>query len=221
MTNLEKSYEIKDRSYFENVRHDVLKFLPEFSDTVMEVGCGTGETLAYLKAAGRCRWAIGVEFFHDAAEKAKDRLDLVIEGNIENLSLPVESGTIDVILCLDVLEHLVDPWSIVHRLHSLLKTGGVLVVSIPNVRNFRVIFPLLLMGKWEYQECGILDKTHLRFFTKASAMSLVSCSGLRIEQVEPTGLKQGGKAALANALTLSLFKSFLEFQYIIKARRID
>ena len=76
------------------------------------------------------------------------------------------------ILCLDVLEHTIDPWGLVANLYNLLKKDGAIIISLPNVRNRKVIFPLLFKGQWTYENSGLLDKTHLRFlFVKA----LLSC----------------------------------------------
>ena len=120
------------------------------------------------------------------------------------------------ILCLDVLEHLVDPWMTVRKLHAFMKPGGVMITSLPNVRNLKVIVPLILFGDWKYTKEGLLDKTHLRFFTRKTAVELMECSGLKVDKV-PTFFQHGSKAAIANTLTFSLFKNFLQFQYLIRA----
>lgn len=218
MNKDETAYQEKTLDYFENVRREVLPLLPNHVDRIFEVGCGAGGTLSFLKSSGRCDWAGGVELFHDAAETAKGKVDLVLEGGIETINLPFEENSMDVILCLDVLEHLVDPWGVIRQLHALLKPGGVLICSIPNVRNFRVVLPLLFLGRWQYSREGILDKTHLRFFTKESAIELIECSGLVVDMVGSTGLEKWNKpAAITNLLSLSIFRPFFEFQYLIRA----
>jgi SAM-dependent methyltransferase len=209
-------YDAKAPEYFDLARKEILPLLPKTSDRLLEVGCGTGSTLSYLKSSSRCRWAAGIELFHDAADIARKRIDCVVEGSIEDIELPFEQESMDVILCLDVLEHLVDPWKTVRRLHLLLKPRGVLVCSIPNVRYFRVALSLLLRGKWEYSDSGILDKTHLRFFTKRSAVELVACSGLEVDMIAHTDVEDGRRW---NALTLGLFKPLFEWQYLIRAVR--
>ena len=164
-----------------------------------------------------CEWAGGVEIFPDAAEQARKKgIDMVEEGDIEALALPIAPGSLDVILCLDVLEHLVDPWIAVRKLHTFLKPGGVMIASLPNVRNLKVIVPLIIFGDWKYTKEGLLDKTHLRFFTRKTAMELMECSGLKVDKV-PTFFQRGSKAAIVNTLTFSLFKNFLQFQYLVRA----
>ena len=217
--NDDENYEGKTPQYFSLIRREILPLLPENSNRIFEVGCGTGNTLSFLKSSGRCQWAGGIELFHDAADAARKNIDFVLEGSVENIELPFEEQSMDVILCLDVLEHLVDPWKVVHRLHVLLKPGGVLVCSIPNIRYFRVVLSLLICGKWEYSESGILDKTHLRFFTKKTAIELVTCSGLTVDMLASTGLEKGRKGRYCNKFTLGLFKPLFEWQYLIRAAR--
>lgn len=213
-------YRSKEKQYFENVRFDALSLLPPVQlDRVLEIGCGTGNTLAWLKQNRKCKWVCGVELFHEAAEEARGKLDEVYEGNIETMELTIEKGSLDAILCLDVLEHLVDPWRIIQRMHMYLRPGGIIIASIPNVRNFRVVLPLLLFGKWEYVDSGILDKSHLRFFVRETAIELMKCSGLLVDKIITTGLEKGSKARLVNALTFSIFRELFVVQFIIRARR--
>lgn len=211
-------YGDKDEGYFGWVRYDALSLVPEHASRVLEIGCGTGNTLAWLKANKRCTWVGGVELVHEAANKARSKLDAIYEGDVEVLDLPIEAESLDAILCLDTLEHMVDPWRVVQRMHTLLKPGGVLIVSIPNVRNFRVVLPLLLRGRWEYTDEGLLDRTHLRFFVRDTAIRLVQCSGLIVDVVRAK-IPLGRKARIVNALTLSRLKPFFELQYLIRARR--
>jgi|MudIll2142460700_1097286.scaffolds.fasta_scaffold102134_2 SAM-dependent methyltransferase len=207
--------------YYKNVRSEIVSLLPENIKRTLEIGCGEGNTLVFLKQSRGCLWAAGVEVSPQAADIARGKVDLMLEGNFEAMELPINKGSLDLILCLDVLEHLIDPWTAVRRLHQLLVRGGVMIASIPNVRSFRVLAPLLFRGEWQYAQGGILDKTHLRFFTRQSAIELLESSGLNVDLVDATGLEKGRKTTIANALTFSIFKPFFEHQYLIRARRVD
>jgi len=212
-------YSEKATTYFDRVRTEILPLLPAGRvDRVLEIGCGSGDTLAYLQANERCRWTCGVELFPDAAEIARGRLDAVYEGNIEQMELPIGPASLDVVLCLDVLEHLIDPWTTTSRLARLLKPGGVLIASIPNVRHFRVVLPLLFRGRWDYAQFGLMDRTHLRFFTEGSARQLVRQAGLRVDAVQKSGLDSPQKRA-AVALSAGLLEPLLVFQYLIRGVR--
>jgi SAM-dependent methyltransferase len=212
-------YAEKETEYFDRVRSEILPLLPAGRvDRVLEVGCGAGDTLAYLQANDRCRWTCGVELFPDAAEIARGRLDEVYEGNIEQLELRIAPASLDVVLCLDVLEHLIDPWTTVARLATLLKPGGVLIASIPNVRHFRIVLPLLFRGRWDYASFGLMDRTHLRFFTEHTATALLRQAGLRVDAVRKSGLQSWSKRA-AVLLSAGLLEPLLVFQYLIRGVR--
>ena len=214
------AYSDKGDVYFAHVRREIELLLPDKISRVMEIGCGAGDTLNYLKQTGRCDWVCGVELESGAAAQAREKLDMFIEGNIEHQNLPMAPESLDVILCLDVLEHLVDPWNVIHKLDKLLKPGGSIIASIPNVRHFHVSLPLLFRGKWQYVDAGLLDKTHLRFFVHDSAVELMECSGLRVDMVRTKGLEKGSKAWLVNMATLSLFRPLFEYQYLIRAIKV-
>jgi hypothetical protein len=108
----------------------------------------------------------------------------------------------------------------VRKLDPLLKPGGVLIASIPNVRHMKVLAPLIFRGRWDYSNSGLLDRTHVRFFVRDTAIALVECSGLKVDAVHANGpLVPGSPLALINKLTLSVFQGFLDFQYLIRARK--
>jgi len=210
-------YAEKTDDYFAHARTEIIPLLPAgCAERVLEVGCGTGDTLAYLQQLGRCAWTCGVELFPDAGNAARERLDQVHIGNIEHIDLPIEPGSLDVILCLDVFEHLIDPWSTANRLAALLRPGGSLIASIPNVQHFRVAIPLLFGGKWEYADFGLMDRTHLRFFTERSARALLSGAGLRVDAVHRTGMESRLKSVVSS-ITFHAVDPLLTFQYLLRA----
>lgn len=174
-----------DIGYYDHTRFDALALLPPYVDRVLEVGCGTGMTLAELKRQRRCAWIGGVEITEIPADIASQRVDRLWRTNIETSALDIPTGSLDALLCLDVLEHLVNPWATLQRLATLLKSGGTVVVSLPNVRNHRVLRDLLIRGQWTYQPAGILDRTHLRFFTRRTAVELIKGAGFRIDRIVP------------------------------------
>jgi 2-polyprenyl-3-methyl-5-hydroxy-6-metoxy-1,4-benzoquinol methylase len=213
----------EEENYYKNTRLDIASLIPGNVDRIFEVGCGSGNTLDFLKKTGVCKWAGGIELFKDAAHLAqKKEIDLIIEGNINDYELKIDIGSIDIILCLDVLEHLVDPWSVMEKLYKYLKPGGVIICSIPNVANFRVLVPLIFKNEWSYTKSGLLDFTHLRFFTAKSAKALVNQSGFTVDKINVTGLEAWSKGAIANYLTLGIFKRFLIYQFLIRGcKKID
>ncbi|MDL1979215.1 MAG: class I SAM-dependent methyltransferase [Deltaproteobacteria bacterium] len=217
--NESQLYEAKSNDYFDNDRIDILSLVPRKINRLLEIGCGAGNTLKYIKDNYQCDWACGVELVHEVAEIARSKVDLVIEGDIENIDLPIEPATLDVIFCLDVLEHLINPWKVMSNLGVLLKSDGVIIASIPNVRHFSVVRPLIFQGRWEYINKGILDRTHLRFFTRDTAIKLIESSDLKVDMIEERGIVRGSKTWVANLVTFSMFKQFFVLQYLIRARK--
>lgn len=209
-------YSTKEAAYFDNVRDEILPFFSHQLNTILEVGCGTGGTLAFLKERGLCRTTIGIELFPEAFEKAKATLDLGFCGDIETMSLPIRPGTIDAILCLDVLEHLIDPWQVIDKLTEFLAPTGFILTSIPNVRHVRVLLPLAMRGEWQYQNDGLLDKTHLRFFTKNSAIRMLSTPRLTVAQV---ALRyRSRRVRKAARFVPTPLRDFLASQFIVQAK---
>src|SRR4051794_10706117 len=120
----------KDTGYYANTRQDVVDALPRPLGAVLDVGCGAGAVGPGLRRAGATRLA-GVELVGEAAEQARAVYDEVAEGAVED-ALATLRGPFDTILCLDVLEHLVDPAAVLRELRSLAAPRGHLQVSIPN-----------------------------------------------------------------------------------------
>lgn len=135
-----------------------------------------------------------------------------------NQPLPYQGEKFDLILCLDVLEHLVDPWATMKKISSLLTPGGTMLVSVPNLRHYRTSLPLLFCGDFAYEESGTRDSTHLRFFTKKTAQALVSGSGLELVGTLHTGRPPFSATWVANILSLGLLREFFDFQYVVAAR---
>ena len=207
-------------AYYGTMRRQIVDLCPENIDRAFEVGCGYGSTLAWLKAHKNYRWVGGAEVSPAAAAQARDKLDLVVEGDVEQLPLPVEAASLDLLLCLDVLEHLRDPWDFLRRACLLLKPGATLIASLPNLRHHSVMLPLLLRGEFTYQQAGILDQTHLRFFTRAGIVRLVESAGIAIDRVDATCMEDGSRSNTLNKLSFGALEGFLAYQYIVRGARV-
>ncbi|GEM_PF-283223 len=199
-------------TYYECVRTDIAQLLPDRVSRLLEVGCGTGNTSAWVKSKTGC-WTAGVELFPAVAHEAEQKLDSVLIGDIQAAHLPFRPGSFDVILCLDVLEHLRDPWAVVEKLTPLLSPEGCLIASVPNVRHFSVTLPLLLKGRFEYSPSGLLDKTHLRFFVRETAINLLESSGLHVDRIVKN---VSARSKVIYPIAGSL-KEVLVFQYLMRA----
>lgn len=214
-----QTYEDKPLDYFSSARTELIQVLPGFAERVLEIGCGSGATLAWMKAQGLAGHTTGIELAPQMAEEAGKNVDCLIIGDAETLLDGVASDPVyDLVLCLDVLEHLVDPWRVIEKISRALKPGGIVIASIPNVRHFSVLGPLLFNGRWEYKQAGILDQTHLRFFTKASAARLLRTNDLDVTEVVPI-VRAGSKSDWAKKLSFGLLTDFFTLQYLVCARK--
>jgi GT2 family glycosyltransferase/SAM-dependent methyltransferase len=168
-----------DPGYFEFDRRELQALLPLTARDILDVGCGAGRFGAALKARQPCR-VTGLEIDPAAATAARSRLDAVHEGDLETLVPPFAEGAFDAIVCGDVLEHLREPLAFLRRARTWLRPGGTMVASVPNVRHHTVVRSLL-SGNWTYEPAGLLDRTHLRFFTRRETEKLFHRAGFAIE----------------------------------------
>ena len=181
---------------------------------VLDVGCATGKLLEYLKDNKRCQ-VFGVEVDRDMAEEANKRCGNVSCVNIEECeNLLFEKGEFDIIIFADVLEHLKRPDEVLKRILPHLKDGGYFLFSVPNVAFITVRLGLLF-GKFEYAEYGVLDKTHLRFFTLKAVRKLIEERGLKITHLE--GYNQVRARFFMLKPLGRIFKTFFAADFVIKA----
>ncbi len=218
--NLSAAYHEKAGYYFQFTRTDLTDLLPKKTfDSILEVGAGGGNTLLYLKNAGIAKKVTGIELFElPGTEQHNKDIDKFIIGNIEQINADSFTQEFDVIICGDVLEHLADPWSARDKLINWLKPGGYFLASIPNVREFKTVLKILLRGTFTYEEGGVMDKTHLRFFGKKNIIELMSANGLKIEKIVSNlayPVANTKTRAMINNVTLKFFEQFLAKQYFI------
>jgi SAM-dependent methyltransferase len=145
----------------------------------------------------------------------------VLTGDAASALARLEGQSFDVIVLNDVLEHVIDPESLLRALRPLVAEGGCVVASIPNVREFFTVKDLVVHGRWEYRDEGVLDRTHLRFFTRSSLPGLFERGGLELETVRGINRTGSSKFKLFNAVTLGRFDEMGYLQFACVARPID
>lgn len=218
-------YVSKSKEYYSHVREDIISQIPQNpQQTVLEIGAGGGYTLQYIKEHGLAREVYGVELFDipNSFQKSLDFHAFIIADIEQNFPESLPEEYFDVIICGDVLEHLVDPWVVVQRLSKLLKKGGKMIVSLPNIREFKTIMKIFVGGDFRYTpEGGIMDKTHLRFFCKKNAVELLTTNELHVVAYHPNFklIKKARKKRMVNNLTLGFFQEFLAYQHLVIAQK--
>jgi SAM-dependent methyltransferase len=172
-------------AYYDRVREELLDLIETPPRAVLDVGCGGGATDAELKRRFPGARVIGIETVAAAAERAEARLDRVIRADVETLDFAaagIAPGALDLIIVADVLEHMYDPWHTLEKLRPLLGPGGRVLASIPNVRNLWLL-EKIVRGAFDYGDEGLLDITHIRFFTVAEMRALFADTGYTVERI--------------------------------------
>lgn len=159
---------------------DMLDIVPEHS---LDVGCFVGATSALIKTRHPGCHTVGIEPSGPAVEVARSRVDTVHAGLLEEVDFAAQgygNGHFEVIVLADVLEHMYNPWGALKLLRPLLSPGGCILASIPNARNIAVLGQLA-NGRWRYESTGLLDVTHIRFFTRTEVQEMFAATGYRID----------------------------------------
>jgi SAM-dependent methyltransferase len=204
--------------YFRAARADYVAAMPDDpSASVLELGCSDGGTGALALASGKCGRYVGVEIAPEAAARARPRLTQVIVGDIERMALDLPPASFDALVMSEVLEHLVDPWSVVAQLGALVRPGGLVFASSPNVAHLDMV-RRLLRGRWDLEDAGVMDRTHLRWFTPATFREMFEAAGfetLRVGPIKPFG----GRKRLISRLTGGRFDHLMITQIDYRGRR--
>lgn len=215
--------------YYRQERRDVETLIPHGVKRILDIGCGEGILGKRLLSRGT-KEVTGIEINTEVADRAKKNLTEVICGDIETMDLKFEKGYFDCIIFADVLEHLKDPLRVLTRMREFLSDSGVIVISIPNVRYYGII-NMLVEGYWKYEDSGILDKNHLRFFTRKEIEILLSKAGYEITGISENidarfeSLSSGDLKSLSfgrisiRDLRPDELKDMFVVQYILRAKK--
>ncbi|MCK1590086.1 class I SAM-dependent methyltransferase [Bradyrhizobium sp. 169] len=202
--------------YYRHSREEIRSLLPDGASRILEVGPGGGYTLLWLRSIYPKVTTVGVEVNRELKEELEDNADIAVMGNIDDCVSDL--GQFDLILLLDVLEHLPDPVKTLRSIRGLLTEGGRIIVSVPNVAHLSVTLPLLFRRKFTYQDSGILDRTHLRFFVEGTAVELLNDADLTVTDGLVAGI-EGPKSRLIDCLSLGVLRHHLVKQYIMVGQR--
>jgi SAM-dependent methyltransferase len=208
-------YSGKQSGYFDGTRTAFVRELPHNpAARLLEIGCGNGKTASLARAEGKCGWCCGVELCEAPALEARKRLDEVIIGNVEHVELNLPPAAFDILIMSEVLEHLVNPGAVLRKLRRFLRPGAIVLAGSPNVCHHSVL-RMLLAGRWECQSKGIMDATHLRWFTAQSYRALFEDAGYIVDHIGPAN-PLSLKARLANTLLLNRLEYLFYTQIVLR-----
>jgi 2-polyprenyl-3-methyl-5-hydroxy-6-metoxy-1,4-benzoquinol methylase len=210
-------YENKPKGYYDNIRTEMLQFLPNSAKVVLDIGCGNGAFAKVIKDQNNAEvW--GIEYMETHGEEAKNKLDKVFVGKCEDFIEDLPECYFDVIYFNDVLEHLVDPYWVLKIVKQKLKKDGVIISSLPNIRFYKTFMRVLLNKDWKYEDYGVMDRTHLRFFTKKSIKRMYEELGFEVVKHMGINKSKSIKPYLFHTLTLftQLDMQFVQFATVAK-----
>jgi len=211
------NYDLKPPGYYENLRTDMMVFIPDGIRKTLEFGCGTGAFSHELKREyGTETWA--VEINQEAAKRASGVIDRVINKDALEALKDLPDNYFDYVLFFDVLEHLVNPYELLLKLKAKLSHDGAIVCSIPNVRYYRVFASYVFKGDWNYKDHGVMDKTHLRFFTKKSIENMFAKLGYEIMKIQGMHSTSSRTYKILNTLLLKRLSDLRYKHYAVVAR---
>jgi 2-polyprenyl-3-methyl-5-hydroxy-6-metoxy-1,4-benzoquinol methylase len=218
-------YRDKDKKYFGQARFDLIGLIPvNEKNKILEIGAGNCETLVEIKRLKLAEEVTGIELVPlPGSQQENPGIDRLITADIEKIDRELPENYFDVIICGDVLEHLVDPWRTMKKIYKYLKEDGILITSMPNIREYHIMYRIFFLADFRYSDSGILDRTHLRFFCKKNILSLLTSSGFRPVSVNPVFRLDEAqrKNRIIDMITLGIFRDFLTAQYIIVSKKKD
>lgn len=173
--------------YYTNVNPTLFEAIPKNSGRILEIGCGAGALgKKYIETVNPGCEYWGVEYVPAAASEARKNIKNVINGSIEDDAVidRIPEDSFDVLIFGDVLEHLREPWDVLRKLSGKMRAGGICLACIPNTQHWSILMNLM-NGSWEYQDSGLMDRTHLRFFTRKSMIDLFNNNGWQVTSQTP------------------------------------
>ncbi|MBS3738661.1 MAG: class I SAM-dependent methyltransferase [Psychroflexus sp.] len=195
------NYINKEKGYYVNERAEMLDFFPKEAKMVLDVGCGQGTFAQQIKEMYKTEtW--GIEYMSSHAMEADKILDKVFSGACEDFLEDLPDNYFDVIYFNDVLEHLVDPYNVLKKIKSKLTTTGIIISSIPNIRYHNSMRMFLFDKDWKYEDSGVMDHTHMRFFTKKSIKRMFKETGYKILENKGINKSKSIKPYLMNLFLL-------------------
>ena len=204
--------------YSSYIRTELVEMLSCIKGRFFEVGCGTGATLEYLKSRG-ASYVAGIDINTNSIEIDAGRgLDIALTGDVEKEELSFKEKEFDCIILADVLEHLYNPWDTLKKLSPFLADKGYVLLSLPNIKHYSILRRLMFHDEWAYADAGILDNSHIRFFTFKEIKGLLDYAGFKIIKVKCIN-SSGHKMRLINKLLFGKLDSFLAVQYYILAQK--
>lgn len=205
------------REYFESSRSEMVQFITHPPKRSIEFGCSSGGFSETLKNKFNCEtW--GIDMDQQSVDIARKKIDKVFMGNAFELVEQLPENYFDYLICNDFIEHLHSPDLFFKKARRCLTSDAVMVCSLPNVRHWKHFNRYLFLKDWKYKKSGILDHTHLRFFTRKSMIRSIGEWGFEIEKIKGIRPTKSPFFYIFTLLTLNFIWDMRYLQYGFRAR---
>ena len=195
---------MQKQDYYFSERKELISFIPSGIRKTLDVGCASGTFSEQLKKNFNTEsW--GIEIVEEYAMMAKEKLDHSLHGSFDDVYHNLPENYFDCIFFNDVLEHMIYPEDCLKKIKKNLQPGKTIIASIPNIRYINILKNLLFKRDWKYEDSGIMDRTHLRFFTKKSIIRMFEDCGYKIQYIR--GIRSVSPYCLTSIINLLLFNS--------------
>lgn len=219
------TYIDKSINYFTNPRLDVISLIKKKSNQkILEIGAGGGDTIVKIKELGLATEVVGVDVTDLKLSNQKNPLiDSFIIADILKDDLPFNKNYFDILIMADVIEHIHEPNLFIKNALKYLNDGGIVIISLPNFREYRNLIQIAIKGDFQYQESGILDVTHAKFYCKKNMLELFRKNNLKVVKSYPNFKlwPSLGKVRLKNLLTLGIFEDLFALQFIFILEKVN
>ncbi len=207
---------MENREYYEDDRSEMEQFIGRPPIRTIEFGCSSGRFSERLKHKYNCEtWGVDVD--EQSVEIAKTKMDNVFCGDAFEQMRNLPENYFDYIICNDFIEHIHSPEQFFEKVKKHLTGDAILICSLPNVRHWKHVNRYLFLKDWKYKKSGILDYTHLRFFTKKSMKRAIKNWGFEIEKTKGIRPTKSPFFYLFNLLFLNYIGDMRFLQYAFRA----
>jgi 2-polyprenyl-3-methyl-5-hydroxy-6-metoxy-1,4-benzoquinol methylase len=205
---------------YESPRADVVALVPGTATRILDIGCSTGALGASIKARQPAR-VVGVDVVPEYVLEAREKIDRAECMDAQTfVEQHLGDERFDCIVCADVLEHLIDPWTVLQAATEHLERGGAIVVSVPNVLWFQNALRLLRERRWPREDQNIFDRTHLRWFSLSDAHELVTSAGAEVVHTDYRFWdSRPWLVPVLRLMTRTRFATFTAAQHIVVGRK--